>query len=393
MPNSSDEQGRNYEVLTFGHLYLGGPFQPRPKIPIGGGKGDIPPYRLGESIDFGDTAIERSALQWIKPHGMNFYVSDRAVLANIGWRTLNEEGFVEGRTVTIDGRKYRCRLLASIEGEKQGVANEWDILLDIVGTDNDLLHWQGISCWTAERMLSPANSDGSKQILKCFARGQSYAREWHEQEPTCRSPLIAFRPVLEQLEPRPMFGRTVKLDEQVFCISIPYGEPTINSDWDRAFLYCMRNNVQFSASNEYSLCQLQTHGKGGLYLRGAETPLHWGRTSGDARQSYFGFRPLLRPAGGGQNPFDGLKNGSIVQMYTLLMDGEPVNPDIHNTYRRDAPLTFTDKFYGEQYLIRWVIYDGQAMACSNLVESISWQDLSNEGYCDGSISAQEGGIV
>ena len=38
-------------------------------------------------------------------------ICDRVILVSVSWDDLNAQGYVTGKTVTIDGAKYKCRLL------------------------------------------------------------------------------------------------------------------------------------------------------------------------------------------------------------------------------------------------------------------------------------------
>ena len=62
----------------------------------------------------GDTPPDPSRqLQWVRlrDERRTLLVSDRVPLMRVSWDDLDAAGLVTGRTVTIDGRPYRCRLL------------------------------------------------------------------------------------------------------------------------------------------------------------------------------------------------------------------------------------------------------------------------------------------
>ncbi|MFZ9449904.1 MAG: hypothetical protein ACO3CC_17250, partial [Alphaproteobacteria bacterium] len=85
-------------------------------------------------------AREEDALRWneVEAHGRRMLVCDRVILVRVSWDDLDAAGYVHGRDVTIDGRRFSCRLLSGGEAFRVGEdghsggtpANEWD---DIVG--------------------------------------------------------------------------------------------------------------------------------------------------------------------------------------------------------------------------------------------------------------------
>lgn len=74
------------------------------------------------------------------------------------------------------------------------------------------------------------------------------------------------------------------------------------------------------------------------------------------------FYPQLTPTTG--QTFANIPDGTILKMYTLLCNGKPINQTKRNPLtRRPAPhLTITDRFFGEEYLISWVISNGIAVS-------------------------------
>ena len=86
---------------------------------------------------FGDTpAAEANQLQWhkIQDGDKTLLICDRVILVNCSWNDLNGQGYVTGKTVTIDGAKYKCRLLTGGSNYRNGdtyaggtpTNNEWD---------------------------------------------------------------------------------------------------------------------------------------------------------------------------------------------------------------------------------------------------------------------------
>ena len=64
---------------------------------------------------FGNTpSDDANKLQWvkIKDGDKTLLICDRVILVNVSWDDLNGQGYVTGKTVIIDGAKYKCRLLS-----------------------------------------------------------------------------------------------------------------------------------------------------------------------------------------------------------------------------------------------------------------------------------------
>lgn len=91
----------------------------------------------------------------------------------------------------IDGNPYKVRLLKV--GNKEGVPNEWDDLLNDLGEANGLLHWEEMFFWGQE--------SSQKYAAYRAYRGYSSARSWGNYSASFRYVFIGFRPVLEPLAP------------------------------------------------------------------------------------------------------------------------------------------------------------------------------------------------
>jgi len=87
--------------------------------------------------------------------------------------------------------------------------------------------------------------------------------------------------------------------------------------------------------------------------------------------------PQLNPIGG--NPFASIPNGTTVRMYTLLCNGEPV-PQNEEKPLTKGELSLTDQFYGDEFLIPWVISNGVAVASRPVLQGIGPDALKEQGY-------------
>ena len=135
-------------TVKLGGFYNNGAILKRPTKPwrpddsAGGnsGYGDIPQMSGSmANYTFGDTpSADANKLQWvkIKDGDKTLLICDRVILVNVSWDDLNGQGYVTGKTITIDGTKYKCRLLTGGSNRRNNdwyaggtpTNNEWDRL-------------------------------------------------------------------------------------------------------------------------------------------------------------------------------------------------------------------------------------------------------------------------
>ena len=183
---------------------------------------------------FGDTpSADANKLQWvkIKDGDKTLLICDRVILVSVSWDDLNGQGYVTGKTITIDGAKYKCRLLTGGSNRRNNdwyaggtpTNNEWDRFITreevITGlpapvssdldtnlntTDhnsphNQLWHWAGVYSWCQETWAENASVRA--------VRGYDSARYWSDKYTATRSgPNVGFRPVLEILNTDPLIS-------------------------------------------------------------------------------------------------------------------------------------------------------------------------------------------
>ena len=179
------------EIKNFGSLYLNG--QPSELNAVYGG-GDI---------SLGDT-VPGKAIHFVK--WKNLWVASEIVCPNASWTNLNKHNFITGWPIRIDGVPYLCRSLKV--GEERDVPNEWDDILNDLGEDNSLWHWDKMYFWGQETFRKGASYRA--------VRGYCSARGWYDNDATGRSVSVGFRPALEPLPPAPLIsdsliGATLKL--------------------------------------------------------------------------------------------------------------------------------------------------------------------------------------
>ena len=182
---------------------------------------------------FGNTpSADANKLQWvkIKDGDKTLLICDRVILVNVSWDDLNAQGFITGKTVTIDGAKYKCRVLTGGSNRRNNdyyaggtpSNNEWDRFItreevisglpapvssdldtnqnatDLNGAHNSLWNWYYVYSWCQETWAENASTRA--------VRGCSSARYWNLNGATRSGPYLGFRPVLEVLNTDPLIS-------------------------------------------------------------------------------------------------------------------------------------------------------------------------------------------
>ena len=182
---------------------------------------------------FGDTpSADANKLQWvkIKDGDKTLLICDRVILVSVSWDDLNGQGYVTGKTITIDGTKYKCRLLTGGSNRRNNdwyaggtpTNNEWDRFItreevitglpapvssdldtnlnttDHNSTHNQLWHWVGVYSWCQETWAENASNRAG--------RGYDSARDWDYRSSGRRYVRVGFRPVLEVLNTDPLIS-------------------------------------------------------------------------------------------------------------------------------------------------------------------------------------------
>ena len=182
---------------------------------------------------FGDTpSADANKLQWvkIKDGDKTLLICDRVILVSVSWDDLNGQGYVTGKTITIDGTKYKCRLLTGGSNRRNNdwyaggtpTNNEWDRFItreevitglpapvssdldtnlnttDHNSTHNQLWHWVGVYSWCQETWAENASPRAN--------RGYRSARCWYTYSSGNRNVNVGFRPVLEVLNTDPLIS-------------------------------------------------------------------------------------------------------------------------------------------------------------------------------------------
>ena len=143
-------------------------------------------YRSGQAISFGEAAPD-TAISWVPVNGL--LIAGRCLLTDISWDDLNVQNLVFGKEIKVHGFQFRSRLLKV--GNAEGVPNEWDAALDVVGENDDLWNWENMFFWGQDSTAV----DASRRAL----RGYFSARYYTWSTSSTRYALYGFRPALEPL--------------------------------------------------------------------------------------------------------------------------------------------------------------------------------------------------
>lgn len=166
-------------IIKLGSLFLDG-------RPVETGMQYVP----SQTIEVGEMTPSKE-IGWVAVNGL--LIADQCLLTNVSWDDLDVQGLVFGKEVTVQGLRFKIRLLKV--GSKEDVPNEWDAALDAVGEDDTLWHWDHKFFWGQE----PVSGSVSHRAI----RGYTSARRWDNRTATAPTSIVGFRPALEPLPTDP----------------------------------------------------------------------------------------------------------------------------------------------------------------------------------------------
>lgn len=166
-------------IIKLGSLFLDG-------RPVETGMQYVP----SQTIEVGEMTPSKE-IGWVAVNGL--LIADQCLLTNVSWDDLDVQGLVFGKEVTVQGLRFKIRLLKV--GSKEDVPNEWDAALDAVGEDDTLWHWDHKFFWGQE----PVSGSVSYRAY----RGYTSARRWTWLGSSSRYATLGFRPALEPLPTDP----------------------------------------------------------------------------------------------------------------------------------------------------------------------------------------------
>ena len=178
-------------------------------------------------------AADANKLQWhkIKDGNKTLLICDRVILVSVSWNDLNAQGYITGKTITIDGTTYKCRVLtggSNYRNTSDAYAggtptnNEWDRFItreevitglpaptledlnsgptaaDKATSHNQFWNWFGVYSWCQEVYSGNSSSRA--------VRGYCSARTWHPNLATAQRVNVGCRPVLEILNTDPLIS-------------------------------------------------------------------------------------------------------------------------------------------------------------------------------------------
>lgn len=166
-------------IIKLGSLFLDG-------RPVETGMQYVP----SQTIEVGEMTPSKE-IGWVAVNGL--LIADQCLLTNVSWDDLDVQGLVFGKEVTVQGLRFKIRLLKV--GSKEDVPNEWDAALDAVGEDDTLWHWDHKFFWGQEPV--------SGSVSHRAGRGCTSARHWGWSDSSSRHAILGFRPALEPLPTDP----------------------------------------------------------------------------------------------------------------------------------------------------------------------------------------------
>lgn len=193
------------------------------------------------------------------------------------------------------------------------------------------------------------------------------------------------------------------MDGQRFCCRLlQVGEKEdVSNEWDRALDATSEDNTLFHWEDAYFWgADISAYDVSCHPTRGWNSARDWGHESATYRCDHLGFRPVLEPLPSDnpihninldgtdfqltsfsgsdtfypilqpiqKNIFKGIPVESKVRMYTLTEDGCPIHMD--EPVKDPSKLALTDRYYGDEYLVPWVISNGVAVASQSLKQKI-----------------------
>ena len=229
-------------TVKLGGFYNNGAILKRPTRPWrndstppgASGYGDIPSMSGSmANYTFGDTpSADANKLQWvkIKDGDKTLLICDRVILVSVSWDDLNSQGYITGKTVTIDGAKYKCRVLTGGSDYRNGdtyaggtpTNNEWDRFItreevisglpapvssdldnnqnstDFNSAHNKFWNWFYVYSWCQE-----VYADNASHRVR---RGYYSVRYFDWLSSGSRGVYLGFRPVLEVLNTDPLIS-------------------------------------------------------------------------------------------------------------------------------------------------------------------------------------------
>lgn len=206
-----------------------------------------------------------------------------------------------------------------------------------------------------------------------------------------------------------VFGKKLTIRNRCFLCRLPQVGRDIDNylnEWDFIMNITGESDSLWHWKKEYFLGQDTARGFSTfMSVRGFYSARTWNDTSCDSRTATTGFRPVLeilpseRPTANccldgqkfywsniadsrdfcpilqpiGTSVFAGIPNGTKVKMYSIIRNGEPIQISVGHIPKFESPchLQLVDHYFGEEFLVPWVISNGVAVASHVLFQQYS----------------------
>lgn len=279
----------NGDLIKLGTFYLAGtkkalpikPWSPSSTAPGTTGFGDIHKFNSGETIEIRNTDSDDAyKIQWREVNDGNkkLLISDRVLLAGVSWNDLNAQGLVSGKSIVIDGKTYKLRILTGGSNQRPGsdgygggspTSNEWDRIItneagysglptpiasdldttsdakDTNSTHNKFWNWLYVSSFCQD--ISELDSTNRAK------RGYASARNWTHTSATFRDNSNGWRPVLE-VNNEPTVTLTSPTNDQNIKQGTDFTFKWTGNDPDGDVLtYTLQVGTSAGASNIYNV--------------------------------------------------------------------------------------------------------------------------------------------
>jgi len=348
----------------------------------------------GKSYDITiGNSVEGKKITWVWVEEISVWIADRGVLCNISGIDLLQAGFIPGKVVEIDGRQFYCRLLRMMKDNVSGL-NELYFAKKETYAGAPLWSFETECFWCDE---VDAGSPFNRPVVNLAQSVSACVVRYPE---STRNENIHFRPVLEPAQD----GKKLFMDDTPFSFRLPdggsnssYGTKRLTkwSEWGRA----VQSNDKAKWTGSDTLCRnfAKDLNTGKLMekavLRGGLDVLSWDKTPLATRERV-GFRPVMVPLLKNctemdifdPSVFSGIRDGTEIKMYTLMLDGNPikVTGEVTPSFNLlpKTKISFTDEYYGDDYLLSWIMFEGKAISKFILLQFVSWADLAAQGFCE-----------
>ena len=236
----------NGDIHKIGTLYVNNTKRPFPTKPwrtdnaptgVGTTVGNVLNYdSVNGNIEIRNTDSDDAyKLRWVEVNDgdKKLLISDRCLLTRVTWDELNAQGLVSGKEITIDGQRYKIRLLSGGTNSRIGTddysggtptTNEWDRIItnessfsglpkptsddlnsiphetDLNGAHNKVWNWYYMYSWCQETY----SANSSNRVI----RGCDSARYFGSNNSGRVYATIGWRPVLEILNSAPTINGT-----------------------------------------------------------------------------------------------------------------------------------------------------------------------------------------